>query len=397
MDPLAFDQDTQSKMQRYLAQGYSQDSVMREAVRYQSGKARNTMQPQAPAEPAQNKWASWLPMLGALGGAFLPIPGGPIVGGAIGSALGAGAGTLGKQMLQDTEPDLGEVGREAGFAGITGGIGGAAGKVIGKLAGGISGKSAQALLNTSPAQFDALSKAGINANQALVKWGSRIGFSGDDALGTIAKGKPTGKLYQTLAEVEKPIQDAVRGAGSEIIAAPIDIIAPLEREMMNLSQTVGNQGKVEGIKGMIDEIFQKYPDGFTAEDLLNLKRQADSRFGKAVVEDTAGAVTTQAQKKIANTARDILHKKIPQIGQGLDDQSELLALEPLFSRARAKESAGALGVNGLDLSKPGTWMQTGLRTNVLGPLGGPTIGELGARMPVPGDAAGKVLMGLPAP
>lgn len=71
--------------------------------------------------------AGLLPLLGAIGGSFTPL--GPIGGGAV----GAGVGTLAKQLIQQTPFDPGEIGKETALGGVGGVIGKGLGFVGGKL------------------------------------------------------------------------------------------------------------------------------------------------------------------------------------------------------------------------------------------------------------------------
>jgi hypothetical protein len=135
MDPLAFDQDTIAKIQKAKQMGYDDHAILQKAAAYQASKTQNT----APVQ--QNSGidlADLLPLIGAVGGSFVPG-----LGTIVGGALGAGAGTLLKQGFKGKGVDLGEVAKETALGGVGGvvgkGVGYVGGKVLSALGGGLAG------------------------------------------------------------------------------------------------------------------------------------------------------------------------------------------------------------------------------------------------------------------
>ena len=106
-----------------------------------------------------------LPMLGAIGGSFTPF--GPIAGGAGGAALG----TLAKQLIQQKQPDVGEIGKEAAL----GGVGGVIGKGIGSIAGKVFPRVAGAVGKGTGQLGESLIASQYNVPRNVA---TRIGFPG---------------------------------------------------------------------------------------------------------------------------------------------------------------------------------------------------------------------------
>jgi len=127
MDPLQFDADTIAKIQQAKKFGYDDRMVMQKAIQYQASKAQRALPAPTP-EPVKNKWAELLPLIGAVGGSFVPG-----LGTIVGGGLGAAAGSLLKNVAQEKDANVGEALKEGAFAGVGGVLGKGLGFVGSKL------------------------------------------------------------------------------------------------------------------------------------------------------------------------------------------------------------------------------------------------------------------------
>lgn len=120
---LQFDQDTLQKIKQAQAAGFDNATVIKKASAYQAAKtaqANPNPQPQQGGD-LKSTLIDLLPLLGAVGGSFVPG-----IGTIVGGAVGAGGGELLKEFLKHESPNPGEVIKQ----GAIGGIGGVAGKVL---------------------------------------------------------------------------------------------------------------------------------------------------------------------------------------------------------------------------------------------------------------------------
>ena len=200
---LQFDADTQRRFLQGRQAGIPDELNMQRAVAFQATKAKQNMQGTIPTVKAhgqniQGKKTSsaldLLPLIGAVGGSFIPGAG-TIVGG----ALGAGLGTLLKQGLKGEDFNAGEVAKEtvlSGAGGLAGkGLGFVGGKLLGKLGGGLTGLS------------DDIAIKGLRLNKSQL-----VGFAekhGEDVSSFLAKEGAIGKNAAKLtAEHIEPLQNS---------------------------------------------------------------------------------------------------------------------------------------------------------------------------------------------
>lgn len=170
----------------------------------------------------------------------------------------------------------------------------------------------------------------------------------DRILGPLAEKNTGGKYQEVLKKAEDQIQATIKGSGNAVIATVDQLKAPLLEQKATLTRGVGNQDKVSALDEVITEIDKRFKKkGATAQQLLDFKRDADTQFGKGVIEDTKGSVTSQSQKMVANVSRGILKDKFSSIADALDVQSKALTLQPILGKARAKGGKPLLSLTDL--------------------------------------------------
>lgn len=237
-------------------------------------------------------------------------------------------------------------------------------KAGGKLVGAgekLLDKSAANFMKASPGVFEKASEH-FNINKSFQKY-FKPGDKIDDLIGAIGT-KNEGKISSLLGESEAIIDKTIKNSGDDIIATADDLIKPLTKKLEKLSKVAGNENKVNELNKFIAEVKKLYPKGLTSKKLLEVKRIYDEQFGKSVVNDTTGAVIRDSQKSLANTSRGILKDTFGSIKNALDNESELITMRPIFSKARAvAETTG--------LKQPGG---IGLLDMILG-LGGAATGN----------------------
>lgn len=258
---------------------------------------------------------------------------------------GAGVGTL--QAASEEGATVKDLlsGAAGGAAGA--GLLGAGGAILSKTKGGLLrtgqkllDKSVANFMKTSPAVFQKAAEAGININKVFQKY-FKPNDKIDDLIGIIGK-KNTGKLQGVLGEAEKVINKTISNSGDDVIANSQDLTKPLMEVLAKLKKTPGNAAKATQLETFIREVQTLYQGGLNGKQLLDVKRIFDHQFGASVVDDATGAVIRDAQKSIANTARDILKNTFTTIKNALDNESDLLTLRPILERARATAETSAL-------------------------------------------------------
>lgn len=130
--PDTFDEETKKRMEMARAAGIPEAQIQMEALEYKAKKQLLSTLNVQEQPKEENKWADWLPMLGAIGGSFIPG-----LGNIVGGALGAMAGTGIKQLAKKEKFNLPEITisgiATAGTGLLFKGIGSLAGKVAGSL------------------------------------------------------------------------------------------------------------------------------------------------------------------------------------------------------------------------------------------------------------------------
>jgi hypothetical protein len=201
---------------------------------------------------------------------------------------------------------------------------------------GISKQSAKTYLNASPTAYEKAMEAGIDINTLPKKYG--IQGSYDDALAQIKS-----RIDDTEGIIKQQTQAAGRTMKINVVD---DLIAQLKKEKLTAKKGL-DAAKANAIDEMIKNVKAQYGSGVTYKQALDLKRIADAKFGRAVIEDTKGSVTTSTQKMIANTLRSKLKKAVPEIADALDSEHDLIVLREILNKAKAKGEVGQLAYKGL--------------------------------------------------
>lgn len=221
----------------------------------------------------------------------------------------------------------------------------------GKLAQKAEKKATQDFLKTSPSVFQkAIDDHGFDVGQKAQKYGfTKMGL--DDILGDVSSRGKGGVLQANLDEAEKVIQQTANIAGKNIKISGDDIVKELTKRATEEAKKLGGGSRAAAIKEIAEQAKKNYKNGVTVKQALKILRDANSSFGKSVVEDTSGAVATSAQKLEANTMRTALKKMFPEIKDALDQQSELLTLRPILNQARAKASTTGVAKSAVGLNE----------------------------------------------
>lgn len=276
----------------------------------------------------------------------LVMPGGATGKAAI--AVGALSGGLfGFSQGEDISVDniiYGAVGGAAGSvaAPIIGKAAGMIGKGAGKVAG-LAGKAAgvtedaaaQSINKATPSMWSkALTDHGFDLNRLTSKyWQKGAGY--DEMLGPIGERGNGGVFKQHLDQAEGQIKEVMSNSSSNTRVTMDDFVKELQTQKKLLAKVPGNESNIAALDEFIKGFQAKYTKGITPKQLLEIKRATDSRFGAAVANETAGSPTAQAQKMLANAAREKLKSLFPTVKEALDSQSEVLTLRPIINRARA--------------------------------------------------------------
>jgi hypothetical protein len=229
---------------------------------------------------------------------------------------------------------------------------------IGNLATNFGRQSAAKVSKATPSAFQKAAEKGIDINESINKY-MPAGSTVDDMVGDISQRGKGGVISNLIKQSESQIDDVLKQSADDIVASTDDILNPLIEQRQKLASVPGNKSKIDALDEFIEETKKIFPEGFTAKKLLEIKRIFDDRFGKSVVDDTGGAVISDAQKKMANTARGILKDKFKDIAEALDVESDLYTLRPILNRAKAiGETQGSTIRRGslaaVDLTRPGS-------------------------------------------
>lgn len=289
-------------------------------------------------------------------------------------APGAAVGALSGAADANATPES-VLGNSVLGAGAAGGLG-ALSKILSKGAGAtnnlinsgkqrLSDEAAQGISKASPTVYrKALEEHGLDVN-TLIKKHVPKGADYDTLLGDVTKRGGGGVLGFNMGQQEQTIKRAVNAAGATVRVSGDDFVKALNSEKSLLKKTVGNEEKVKALEAVIKETQSLFKNGVSTKRLLDLKRAADSKFGRAVIEEQTGSVASSAQKIIANVARKKLKEILPTVKNALDTETELYTLKPILNHARSvTKTSGSeirLGkLSNIDLTKPGTWLDTPL-------------------------------------
>lgn len=293
------------------------------------------------------------------GAASLAVPGGGTLKGAVvaGAAAGALFGFSEGEDIDVNKIISGAVGGAVAGAVVAGvapkaqealkkgaeKIGGGYRKLMGKAEQTLSEEAAQRINKATPSQWQkALEEHGLDLNKLTEKYVStaktKLGKSGinyEDLLGeTTKRGK--GGLFRTeIDAAETQINKALSSSGKATKFTIDEMVDALQAEKTQLAKLPGNEGNIAALDEFINGFKAQYGKGITPKRLLELKRVADSKFGRAVADESTGSATAQAQKMVANAARVKLKKLLPDVASALDSETEIYTLQPVISRARA--------------------------------------------------------------
>lgn len=277
---------------------------------------------------------------GGLEGASIGLPAGKGIKAMTG--MGALSGILRGTSEAETPSELltkslgGALG--GGVAGATLGVAGkvisAGGSLLNKAKKSIGEKATQAISKATPSQWAiAAAEHGMDVNNLVRKYVPK-GASYDDILGPVTERGTGGILKQSLDGAEETIQNTIKQAGPNMRIGADDVIAGLTDELKNIKKLPGNDANASALSEFIQQTKKLYKNGITAQKLLDIKRAADSKFGKAVVDEQTGSVAAQGQKMLANWSRKMLKKIFPEVEDALNTQTEVFTFRPILERAR---------------------------------------------------------------
>jgi hypothetical protein len=359
------DEELKKLIEQKRAAGVPEDVIQRSlAVR----EARLQQQPKG------NIITRNLPAIGAIGAGLVaaPLTGGmsllPALGVAAGAgAAGAAAGSYVKQGLTKKKLDTSELLKEAGSGAVGGAVGQGAGiafkaasKLLGKGVAAAGSRASNAVLKATPSSTRIAAESGKDLQQIYAKYSSVLGNNYDDMLGNVAKKGKGGQLGILLDDAENVIKTTSKQAGSNIRLSGDDIIKALKSEAKSLSRSLGDASRRKALDAVIKETGKKYSKGVTVNQALSTLRQANSNFGKSILDTAGDAVAKSAQKVEANVLRTQLKKMFPDIADALDTQAELLTLRPVLAAARAASKSGKFALGKIDVTRPGTMVDAAL-------------------------------------
>lgn len=275
------------------------------------------------------------------------VPGGSTVKGAM--AAGAASGAL-FGLSEGEDFDVNKVISGAAGGAVGGAVMGVAGKVLSGAGRSISNTSnyfkkkgvdlfsdsaAENITKASPSMWEkAVTEHGFDLNNLTRKY-FKSGADYDTMLGPISKKGRGGLLASEIKNAEAVIEKEMRSSGANTKFTIKEITDALELERKQIMKLPGNEQNAAALSEFIAGFNKQYGKGITPARLLELKRVADSKFGKAVADENTGSAIAQAQKMVANAARAKLKKLLPKVKSSLDTQSEVYTLQPILSRARA--------------------------------------------------------------
>jgi hypothetical protein len=215
-------------------------------------------------------------------------------------------------------------------------------------------RAAAAYLKASPTSYSKAADIGIDINTALKKYLPSLGANYDEALGAVGRGSK-GNLRTLISEAEKTIQDTAQISGKNIRISGDDVIKALKSEKKALVSRLGESEKATALDEIVKQAEKKYKGGVTVKKAIEILRDANSKFGRSIVDENTNAVAASAQKLEANTFKRTLKKMFPDLKDALETQSDLYTLEPILKGARAKDATKGFNitVNPLDLLSKG--------------------------------------------
>lgn len=219
--------------------------------------------------------------------------------------------------------------------------------IVEKLSENVKTKAAEDLLKSGSGAMNKAFDAGIDPRKVVIS--NKLKGSYDDLLGPIEQRGYAGKVGTQISDAEKVIQSTLDKSDDVISWEPV--INELTAKKNLLAKLPTNADKVSYLDEQINLL--KNQPSIPVKDALESVRSANETFGNSIVQDAKGAISTQVNKTIANTLRDTLKTKYPQIAEALKKQQELIITREILKDARGASSTGGLsGMTRLDLTQP---------------------------------------------
>lgn len=362
MDLSQFDQDTIQKFQQAKQAGVPDAVNYQKAAQYQATKQAQPQQPQQP-QGSGNKVvdtiANFLPLIGGVGGSFIPG-----LGTIAGGALGAGAGTLLKQVIEGQDFNPGEVAKEAALSGAGGVAGKGLGFLLGKalpgfgtFAGDVGENLAVRAFRPSPTQ---LTRFATETGEDFGKFLTNRGISSLDDVATKAEG------------LQGAFDNVVLNKNLKV--DPNNVLTGFKNEIDRLNTSIlpADRQKAEALNKIASNFIDQHGAGpISADELTALRRQIDQGIKDFGLDETVKGPLNITRDVLQNSLRDAADTAgLTVNGQSLKDSGQ--ELSKLYKALELGQRQSNLGRGSLPV---------GL-TKLLGGIGGMGVGGL------PGAVAG---------
>lgn len=388
----SYDDDIKQKADQAISMGLKPDIVFSEATKAQSRRNAERLGAQSAGYEAESQkygkkafgveglgYTLYNPESKASLDKLAAIAAVPLTAGtslAAGAAITGGAtlaGELARQAGNQEQIDLGKAAKKGVVSGVTDyGVGKGlslvgkgvkgTGNLVKKGVDTLADKSTNAFLNVSPSAWQKAADQGLDLTQLYKKWGSGIGGNYDTALGSVGKADDAGSIGKLIADRENVITETAKAAGNNIKISGDELITGLQQEAAKIRGELGGAARANALDEIIKQAQSKYKNGITIQQARDILREGNQKFGKSIVEDTGDAVASAAQKMEANVMRSSLKKMFPDVAQALDDEAELITLREVIKGARGKSKVGKFNTGKLDISRPGTAIDTVLNS-----------------------------------
>lgn len=286
-------------------------------------------QPAQPTpEPQGGGLSSLLPLIGAIGGSFLPG-----LGTIAGGALGAGAGTLLKQGIQG-KGDVGEVAKETALGGFGGVLGkataplfGGVSKLLGRGIAGAGENLATRAVRPSPSQYTGfLEKTGTT----IGKFASKKGIVG----------KPAEQITETVIEpLQKSFDDIVVKSGVKVVPQNLSVAFEKRAAELAASDVPEMQARAKEILKIRDQLLKNYGD-----QPIDVSRLTKSRkeYDKLVTDFKSDPLKKTPYQYTRDSINDAIFDATEQAGLG-DARQIGLELRDLYSFEKIAAKQEGLG------------------------------------------------------
>lgn len=339
-----FDEDTKKRIEEARKAGVPEPQIQMEATEYQARKNPIIKKTDT------SKVADLLPLIGAVGGSFIPG-----LGTIVGGALGAGLGTAMKQEAKKQPFDIKEIGKETLYAGAGGAIGKGVGYVGGKVLGKLAPKAGAVAEETGllPRIGKTVENIGTKTRSGVSKIYTKSSIYGageEKAIQNTLKELGIKGTSQTQYESLLPAMTKLEGGITNIISTsskPVLVDNLGKTFMENLRGSVllkdlSKQQAQQEIKGFLQQLsaMSGAPRGGTtvdAETLLKWKRLINENFGGISKKVQMGNPLTPTEQ-VANVAwksiDDAISKNYPDVKNLLTKQSHLYKASQSLGSAR---------------------------------------------------------------